>query len=410
MKKNNIVAVLDVGSAKVCCCIADVSKENFKMLGVGYCACVGVKSGIIVDMKSVERSIAKAVEVAERMANFTVRSVYVNISGRNVLSRIVTITMNLGGRIVYEEDLAHLLTHCNEEDESSEVIHSVSILYCVDSLNCIKDPVGMMANQLSVSVNLVTAPKSQLHNLLICLARCHLEVIGVVASGYASGLCLTEENDSQDNQIVVDFGGGTTTIAFFYKGIFCGLESIALGGEHITADVAYGLNISTTNAERLKTLHGAAFTSITDNRDMIFAPVIEDDDVINLQQIPKSALNQIIQPRIEEILGLVKKKIDDSLFGPDFSRCVAITGGGSVMAGLRDLASGLLNKKIRFKKIDDFLDGSDVQIGNNFSVALGMVKFAQLSDRLLVKTKSSASGNKKAGFFRKTMNWVENNL
>jgi cell division protein FtsA len=411
MKKNSTVTVLDIGSTKVCCCIANVIDEkNFDIIGIGYCVCHGVKSGVIVDMESVEGSITKAVENAEKMANFRIKSIYVNISGKNVKSKIVNVSIDLNGKIIKDEDLLHLFTSCEEENESREIIHSIPILYSVDSLNGVKDPIGMIANKLSANINIVTVSKVQLHNILICLARCHLDPIGIVASCYASGLCVMDEEDMVESRIVIDFGGEITSIGFFYSGIFCGSVVISLGGKNITNDIAYGLNISFSNAERLKTLHGAAFVSITDHRDLIFAPVIEDEDVVNLQQIPKSTLNQVIQSRTEEILNSVKQQINDSVFGMDFSRCVIITGGGSLMPGIRDFASGILGKKIKLKKMDDFVDGSDVQIGNNFSTVLGMVKFAQISDRNLVRTKPSTKTKEKIGFLKKTLNWIENNL
>ncbi len=235
---------------------------------------------------------------------------------------------------------------------------------------------------------------------------CHIEPLGVVASGYASGLYVMDESDAAGNQIVVDFGGGTTSISFFYNGMFCGSEIIPLGGKSITGDIAYGLNISTVNAERLKTLHGASFVSIADEQDMIFAPVIEDDEVINLQQIPKSALNQIIRPRVEEILQAVKQKIKESVFGEDFSRSIIITGGGSLLTGIKDSAESIFHKKIKLKKIHDAIDGTDVQIDNDFSVALGMMVFSQICEDNLVTPKKS----EKIGFLKKALKWVENNL
>jgi len=411
MRTGNVVTVLDIGSTKVCCCISNLLEDgSYKIIGVGYCACSGVKSGIIVDMRSVTKSIANAVENAEKMANIRVKSVYVSISGKNINSKIVNMSLKAGGRIIENEDLLSLFDHCKGRDGDNIIIHSIPILYKIDSLNGIKDPVGMFADVLNVNVNLVSVPKGQLNNLLICLSRCHLEPIGIVAAIYAAGLSVMDEENASGNQIVIDFGGGTTSIGFFYNGIFCGMEVVPIGGQNITNDIAYGLNISIANAERLKTLHGAAFVSIHDESDTIFAPVIEEDDVINLQQITKSVLNQIIQPRVEEILGIVKKSIENSNFAQDFSRSVVITGGGSMLTGIRDLACGVLDKKIKVKKNDNFIDGCDVQIDNNFAVVVGMIRFAYFNENYSMKTKRSAKKVGKIGFFKKTLAWIENNL
>ncbi|MDR2107366.1 MAG: cell division protein FtsA [Holosporaceae bacterium] len=410
---DNIVSVIDIGSTKVCCCIANLLQSGgFEIMGAGYCVCLGVRSGIIVDLESVEKSVAKAVEQAEKSADFRVKNVYVSVSGKSVESKIESMSLNVGGRIIKNEDILRLFDYCNRDDEGEvAVIHSIPILYRADSLNGIKNPIGMIAENLSVKMNLVTVPKVQLNNLLMCLARCHLDPIGIVASAYASGLCFGDEDeDTSGSRIVIDFGGGTTSAGFFYNGVFSGMAVIPFGGKNISDDVAYGLNISFANAERLKTLHGAAFVSIHDESDTVFAPVIEDDDVITLRHVPKSSLNQIIQPRIEEILLMIKKKIDEFSPGDEFSRDVIITGGGSMLTGMRDFVSGILNRKTRIKKMEDFIDGSDIQIGNNFAAAVGMIKFAQMNNNYLSKVKKSANGLRSGGFFKKTLAWIESNL
>ncbi len=256
MKVGQIVAVVDIGSTKVSCCIASVSEDkSFDILGVGYCVCFGVKHGIIVDMDSVSKSIARAVESAEKTANLRIKSVYVNVSGKFVKSELINSVIEIGGRIVRRGDIEKLIYQSVKENPKLEIIHSIPILFEMDSMVCTMDPVGMFSNILSASINVVTIPKIQLNNIVISLSRCHLDVLGVVYSGYASGLCVLGEDLNCGHQVVIDFGGGVTTVNFFYKGRFCGLEVIPIGSKNITKDVAYGVNVSNLNAERLKTLH-----------------------------------------------------------------------------------------------------------------------------------------------------------
>jgi cell division protein FtsA len=412
MKAGSTITVIDIGSAKVCCCIASVLKDGgFIVIGVGYCACTGVRAGVIIDMESVGKSITKAVETAEKAANFSVKSVYVNVSGKNIKSKIVEVTASMARKVITDEDIANLLGF-DSEIKHDEIIHAIPITFSVDSLHGIKDPVGMLANRLSISVNVVTAPKEQLNNILMCLEGCHLTPIGMIASSYASGICEYDNSEISVNQIIVDLGAEITSISFFYNGILCGAEMLSIGSKSITKDIAYILNITLVNAERVKVLHGAAFVSIEDERDMIFIPVMEDDNVIDLQQIPKSTLNQVIQARVEEILNSVKKTKDESIFGDDFKQStVILTGGGSKLTGIKDFSHEILNKKvqIRQKHTSDFRDKSSVQIGNDFSVAIGMIKIANLEDTKLTKKKSSPF-DKNLGFLEKTLFWLENNL
>lgn len=411
MKAGRIVAVVDIGSTKVCCCIANVSEDNhFDILGVGYCVCFGIKHGMIIDMDFVSKSIAKAVESAEKAANLRIKSVYVNISGKFIKSELINSEINIGGRIVKHEDIEKLIYRGIKTNSDVEVIHSIPIIFELDSISCTMDPVGMFANVVKANINVVTAPKSQLNNLVVSLSRCHLDILGVVYSGYASGLSVLDEDLRRENQIIIDFGGGITTVNFFFKGTFSGTEVVPLGGKNVTQDIAYGINVSRSNAERLKTLHGAAFESLDDKKNMILVPMQEENDTISLQQMPKSELNVIIQPRIEEILKLVKEKIDNSAFKEDFARNLLITGGGSMLTGLREFVSETFKKPVYAKKIMDFSEIGGIQIGNDFSTVIGMIKFAMLSDNIGIIPKDNSEQKEKFGLLKKTINWIENNL
>lgn len=406
MKTKNVVTVIDLGNTKVCCCIANIFNDgNFDIIGVGYCACVGMRSGVIIDIESVEKSIAMAVENAEHMANMRIHSAYVSVCGKNIHSDIVDMSVKIGGRIITENDILNIFRQLDDSGERA-VLHSIPVWYEIDSLIGVKDPVGMFANKLGVSMHIVTAPRIQLQNILLCLTKCHLESEGIISANYASGIGIMEEEDMETNQTVIDFGGSTTTVAFFFKGIFCGSEMVPIGAQHITNDIVYGLNISEANAERMKTLYGSAIPSLSDEKDMLYAPVREEEDVINLQQIPKSALNHIVQARVEEILQKVKNKIDNSRFKNDFSRDILITGGGSLLTGIRDVAGTILKRPTIQKKIKMILPKTDIQINHNFSVALGMIKLTQL-----IEAQNGTKGKqKKCGFFKKTLNWLEKNL
>lgn len=411
MKPGQIIAVVDIGSTKVCCCIASVAENGrFDILGVGYCVCFGMKYGMIVDMDLVSKCIARSVESAEKTANLRIKSVYVNVSGKFVKSELINSEINIGGRIIKNEDIEKLVYRRIKKSPEVEVIHSIPILFELDSMACTTDPVGMFANVLRANVNIVTVPKVQINNIVISLSRCHLDVLGVIYSGYASGLSVLDDELKQYNQIVVDFGGGITTVNFFFKGVFCGLEVVPIGGQNITKDIAYGINVSRSNAERLKTLHGAAFESFDDKKNMILVPMQEENNTINLQQMPRSDLNVIIQPRIEEIFELIKEKIDNSTFKGDFARCFMITGGGSMLTGMREFMFQVFKKPVDIKKTEDHSETFGIQIGNDFSTALGMIKFAMMSDDDAISPQNNSEPKEDEGLLKKAINWIENNL
>ncbi len=411
MKPGKIVSVIDIGSTQVICCIASIlDNGQFNVVGAGSCVCYGVRAGEIINVDLVARSIAKAVEIAENSVNLRIKSVYVNVSGACVQSKIMSLGLRIGGRLVRQQDVMDILSACRDKNPEMETIHAVPIMFKLDDLCDISEPVGMFANLLKADVNVVSVLKSQINNIMACLIKCHLDVLGFIYSGYASGLCMLDETLAEENQIVLDLGGGVSSINFFYKGIFCGTENVALGGKNITRDISYGLNVSKTNAERLKTLYGAAFVSYNDNKDIIMAPIVDEDGIVSLQQLTKSSLNQIIQPRVEEILTLIKNKIDKSIFRNNFSRNMIITGGGSMLLGMREFMSEFFKMDVKTRKIEDYLANSGIQINNEFATALGMIRFAMVSDDTIFLKKNDSKARHSMNFFKKTINWLENNL
>lgn len=409
MKSGTIITVLDIGSTKVCCCIASVASDGrFTILGTGYCACRGVKAGIINEMRSVEHSIAKALEIAETTANFRVKSVYVSVSGKNIKSRIesssINIKENSNARTVRNEDIVQLISMNGSGDEDYDVIHVIPLIFTVDLQQETRNPVGMVAKEIKMKANVISCPKSQINNILACLGRCHLELSGIVLSCYASGLCVCDKD--KFNNIIIDFGAGTTSVSFFYDGIFCGAEIIPLGGNSITNDIAFALNISKFNAERIKTLHGAAFVSIDDAKDTMLIPVGEEGDIIDLQQITKSTLNSIIQPRVEEILTKIKEKIDKSIFKKDFvNSAIIITGGGCQLTGLKEFATKILEKSnVVIKQTNNHGIDSSIKVENDFSVTFGMIKFAQISN----SANTGIADKSNLNIFKKVKDWFKN--
>lgn len=410
MSNIRTIAVIDICSTKVCCCIADISSNGrFKLIGVGCCLCLGVRNGVIVDMDSTSKSVAKAVEAAEKMAKQRVTKVYVSIGGKNITSDIVHVTVKIGGRTVTYDDIVALLSFAAKEDEKFEVIHTIPIMYTVDSLAGINDPSGMVCEMLSVNVNIVRAPKIQINNLFACMDTCHLSIEGVVAAGLAAGLPYPNVQQ-KGNVMVVDIGGTTTTISFFFKGIFCGTFTQLIGGRNITNDIAYGFNMSFANAERIKTLHGAAFVSPVDEKEMFFAPITEDDNVVNLHQIPRSHLNQMIEARVEEMLIEVKQTIENSDFTLNFSEDIIITGGGSLLTGIKDFAYEIFKKNIHFKKLEEFVGADEYPVDNSFAVSIGMICYAQMDYIKQLNGTKAEKFDDKTSIFKKIMKLFEKRL
>jgi cell division protein FtsA len=196
-------------------------------------------------------------------------------------------------------------------------------------------------------MHLIAAGFGPVRTLATAIARCHLDVEQIVASPYASGLACLVEDEMDLGSLVVDMGAGTTSFAVFFDGNIVYSGGIPLGGAHVTSDIARGLTTSVAHAERLKTLYGNAIAGAMDEREIIDVPLVGEEQPENANHLPKSHLIRIIQPRVEEILELVRAKMEKSGFNEIAGRRVVLTGGASQLSGVRELAQRILDKQVR---------------------------------------------------------------
>ena len=283
MNKSSTFAALDVGSSKVCCVIAKVSREGqIKIAGYGYNASSGIKNGIVTDINKATLAVCNAVEAAEQRANERISKIIVNVSGDKVHSSIKNAAISLNkNRPINEADLNKVLEKgLNKISvDGCELIHCLPTNYRLDGGEEIKDPRNIFAEKLAVDIVLGLVPDITYRNLSTVIENAHLEIVGRAFSSYASGLACLVEDEKEIGATVIDIGGGTTSIATFRHGYPVYFSALPVGGNNVTNDIAYGLTTSIANAERLKTYHGCAFLTSKDKEETINVyPVGEEDD------------------------------------------------------------------------------------------------------------------------------------
>ena len=309
--RGTTIAALDVGSTKVCCFIAQRQDEGgARITGIGHQIARGIRGGAVVDMEDLEHSIRAAVDAAEEMANQRIKSVLVNVSGGQPASANVKVEVALNGHAINEADLRRMLEHGRAHHDSSdrELLHAIPVDYTIDGNEGIRDPRGMYGERLGVAIHVIAALTGPVRNLNTVINRCHLDVDSRVVSPFAAGLACLVDDEKELGVTCIDMGGGTTTMSVFMAGQLVHTDIIPIGGYHVTSDIARGLSTPVAQAERLKTLYGSALPSPSDDREMLKVPLVGEDDTGSNHQIPKSLLNQIIQPRIEETLELVRQR------------------------------------------------------------------------------------------------------
>ena len=380
--KNNIIAGLDIGSSKVACFIAEMNEDNTpQVIGYGTCASHGIKRGMVVDMDATEKAIREAVAMAEEMADVNIHQVVVSIGGVHLRSHTTDGLVVLGNHEISDHDLEKVLevARAKQLEGDRQIIHSLPMKYVLDDQQDIRDPRGMMGSRLEADVNIISAAKAPVRNIIRCVQRCNLDVIDQVISPYASALSTLIEDERELGVALVDIGGGTCDIAIYDHDQIVYSAVVPVGGNHITSDIARGLSTPLYQAERIKTLYGSAMASLVDSDTNIDIPHVGEDEENMTGHITRSQLAGIIQPRCEEILEMVRAEIEKSGFESTIGRRVVLTGGTSQLHGFRQLAEMVLDKSVRVAKPMGLGGLTSMSSAPQFATVSGLVMFGARS-------------------------------
>jgi cell division protein FtsA len=391
-KRPTVVSVLDIGSSKICCLVAKLKPQSesrslpgrthkMEIVGIGHQRSRGVKSGVISDLGAAEQAIRQAVDAAERMAGVTVESLIVSLSAGRLTSDAFSASVSLDGHAVEERDIARVLRAGAEHALAAErsVIHSIPIGYSLDGETGVADPLGMIGEKLGVDMHIITAENSPLRNVELCLNRAHLSVEAMVATPYASGLSALVDDESEMGCACVDIGGGTTTISVFAGGRFVYADAIALGGNHITMDLARGLGTRLDDAERIKIRHGSTLTGMGQIDDVVDVPPVGDDERDHPNHVSLSQIGRIVRPRAEETLELVRDRLNRSGFAPVVGKRVVLTGGASQLTGMTETARRILGRNVRLGRPMGIAGMPESAKGPSFATAVGLLIYPQVA-------------------------------
>ena len=334
--------VLDVGSSKLCCYIARPRPgRGVQLLGRGYQLAEGLKGGEVVDADAAETSVLAVLHEAEQQAGETLREIVLAVGGGRPQSSYVRVTGQLHGRAIAEADVRLLLDRAKRAawTPEREVLHALPLEVAIDGGRPLKDACGLSGERLEVVAHLVTVAGPALRNVLACLERCHVEVKGVVCASYAAGLACLAADELERGCLVLDLGGGTTGLAHFAGGRLTLVDQVPYGGDHVTGDLAYGLSTSRQHAERVKNLFGGTQFRSCDDGTRIELPLLGDHIDLPTGEVPRTRVTEIVRARVEEILQLARRRLDDhaEILAARPPRAIVLTGGGSQLEGVQDL-------------------------------------------------------------------------
>lgn len=370
--------VLDVGSTKVACLIGRVESDGrLRALGFRWQQSDGIKSGGIVDLDRAERVIRATVGAAEDMADLRLKSVYVNLSCGQPESRLFNVQWPVDGRAVNSDDIRRVVREARARaaTEGRVTVHTLPLSFSTDETAGVTDPRGLFCDTLTAQLHVVDGSSSAVRTLAACLTRCELDIAGLVSAPYAAGLASLAHDERELGGIVIDMGGGTTSLAVFFEGQLVHTAQLPVGGQHVTTDIAMGLSTPIAHAERLKALYGSCHSSPDDARELLPVPSVGEADH-QVAQVPRSHLISCIKPRIEEIFEMTKDRLETAGLGRAGNGRVVLTGGASQLGGVRDLAGQILERPVRLGRPAGIIGLPDAATAPNFAALAGLLAFA----------------------------------
>ncbi len=342
-RNRSIIVGLDVGTTKICAIAGEVTEDGIDILSASSYPSNGLRKGVVIDIEATANSIKKTISDVEEQTGISVREVYVGIAGSHIKSFSSYGAVGIKGREVTSEDVEKAIDSASAVyvPLDREILHVLPTDFILDGQDGIKDPVGMAGVRLEVKVYIVTGAVASVQNLLKCCERAGLDVVDIVLQPLASAEA-TLNNDERDMGIaLVDIGGGTTDIAIYREGWLRHTAVLGIGGNHFTNDISVGLRLPFNEAERVKKRYGSVVPEI-DNTEV---DVVAIDGQV--RGIPRKYITEILQPRCEELLELVRQEIHAVHNNGIAVSGVVLTGGSSLLSGFDRMAEAILSMPVR---------------------------------------------------------------
>ena len=396
MKDKNIITSIDIGTTKIAVIIAEKNNNSLNILGFGEEKSIGLDKGVVVNIKNTVKSLKRAIKLAEEQAEHEIDSAYIGLTGENIkginCSGAITISnsdyLNPAGEIIADKDVHKVLEHAKAINLSPDrkILHVLSQNFKVDERNGIKDPVGLSGHRLEAKVHLVTISRNIEQDLTTCLDECDVDVDGFILEPLASAQSILDFNEKELGTVLVDIGGGTSDVIVYHGNCILHTGAVSLGGENLTKDIAYGLQTSIEQAEIIKCKNGIAKTALSNKENKIIIPGTNGR---NDREISESEIANIIEPRMKEIFHLIKNEIRKSEKHNDLTFGIVLTGGGSKLRNIVELAEEVFELRVKIG-IPDSINGI-IDIINNprYATVIGIAKCVLSEDSTILQPNNS---------------------
>jgi cell division protein FtsA len=396
-----IVFGLDIGTTKVCAVIGEVREGKLQIIGLGQEVSRGMRKGMIVDVAPATIAIAKAVEQAEQTSGYSLSQAYVSMAGEHIGStnNRGAVAVGRNGVGVVPEDIERALDAAQAISipHNREIVHIVPRTYTLDDQDEVRSPLGLHGFRLEVEAHIVTAASPALRNLGQTIDNVGIHVEEFVLNALASGEAVLEPTEKEMGVIVADIGGGTTDIALYLQGVVWHTRVIPVGGSHITNDIAIGLRVSYDVAEEVKIKYGDARPEDLDPNVVFSVEPFGGEKI----QVGRQDLAMVIEARVEEIFHLILQDIKRSGYEGLLPAGIVLTGGGSQLRGITQVAQDVLGVPARVAKPKNVVGLVDSLNTPAYATSVGLLHWALSGQNLYrPRARQGEFGRKIGGFLK----------
>lgn len=380
---SSIIVGLEIGTSKICAVVGEMSSDSsgLTIVGLGQAKSRGVRKGEICDAPAVEEDIRNAIVEAEQMADVEIRSVYLGVTGGHVRgfnNRGVHPVVS-ADREICDDDVQDVIKNAKTINLPAQhhVIHAIRQHFLVDGQDGISNPVGMLGSRVEVDVHVVHGNLNRLQNAIRTVKGLQLEVDEIVFTGLASSLALLTTEQKELGALVIDIGGGTTEYVVYADGVIKHAGVLAVGGDHVSNDLAYGLKVPLGRAEQLKIEHGAAFVEGLQEKNV----TISNELGMLMKSINLEHLRRIMSLRLEEIFQLIGQDLEQAGLLDYLRAGVFICGGGARIPEIAKLAEHVLQMPVSLGQTNSISGLKSALDQPEFATAIGLVKFGSFQHK-----------------------------
>ncbi|MEM7220128.1 MAG: cell division protein FtsA [Pseudomonadota bacterium] len=390
--RDDVIVGLDIGTSKVVAMVAQRCDDGagIEILGIGSFPSNGLKKGVVVNIDSTVQSIQRAVEEAELMADCDIETLYAGIAGSHIRSMNSHGIVGIRDGEVINQDLERVMEAAGAVviPADQKVLHVLPQEYVIDDQDGVKEPVGMSGVRLEARVHLVSCAVNAALNIEKCIDRCDLKVSDIVLEQLASSHAVLSDDERELGVCLIDIGGGTTDIAVFTDGAIKHTAVIPIAGDQVTSDIATALRTPTASAEEIKIKYACALTQLARADEVIRVPGVGDKGP---RELSRQALAEVVEPRYDELFGLVRAELQRSGLEEFLAAGVVLTGGSSKMEGVLELAEEVFHMPVSLGVPRNVKGHDDIVRNPIYATCVGLLLYGKDKEETEPKTNARDS-------------------